>query len=97
MPAPPETRNAPSIEELAGVEVRLEKALFELKLQKEANARLEQEVRRLEQRLAARNAEYTSLRSVLEEKERYIAAIRTSTGWKALQGLRSILGRQWTR
>lgn len=96
-PAPAGDPGPPSLEELVGVEVRLEEARFELKLAQEANARLEQEVRRLEQRLAARNAENTSLRSQLEEKDRYIAAIRTSTGWKALQALRGVLGRQWAR
>ena len=95
-PAPSEARSALSLEELAGVEVRLEEARFEVKLARETNARLEQEVRRLEQRLASRNAESAALKSRLAERDRYVAAIHTSTAWKLIEGVRGLLGRRWS-
>lgn len=77
------------------MEARLEQARFELELTREANARLEQEIRRLEQRLAARGAECAAFKSRLAERDRYVAAIHTSTAWKLVEGLRGLLGRRW--
>ncbi|MHB1047374.1 MAG: hypothetical protein ACYC4P_15325 [Thermoanaerobaculia bacterium] len=94
--APLGERSAPSLGELARTEVRLEQALFELDLAREANARLEQEIRRLEQRLAARGAECAAFRSRLAERDRYVAAIHTSTAWKLIEGVRGLLGRRWS-
>ncbi|MHB8799697.1 MAG: hypothetical protein ACYDBY_14650 [Thermoanaerobaculia bacterium] len=94
--APLGERPTPSLEELAGVEVRLEQARFELELTREANARLEQEIRRLEQRLAARGAECAAFKSRLAERDRYVAAIHTSTAWKLIEGVRGLLGRRWS-
>ncbi len=94
--APVGDRKTPSLEELAGVEVRLEEARFELKLAREANARLEQEIRRLEQRLAARGAECAAFRSRLAERDRYVSAIHSSFAWKIVEGMRGLLGRRWS-
>lgn len=91
-----ESQAVPSLEDLARVEVRLEELQFELSLTQEARMRLEQEIRRLEQRLAARGAECAALRSRLAERERYVAAIHTSPAWRAIEAIRGLLGRRWS-
>jgi predicted nuclease with TOPRIM domain len=91
-----ESQAVPSLEDLARLEVRLEELQFELSLTQEARIRLEQEVRRLEQRLAARGAEGAALKSRLGERERYVAAIHTSLAWRAIEAIRSLFGRRWS-
>jgi predicted nucleic acid-binding Zn-ribbon protein len=91
-----ESQAVPSLEDLARLEVRLEELQFELSLTQEARMRLEQEVRRLEQRLAARGAEGAALKSRLGERERYVAAIHTSLAWRLIEAIRGLLGRRWS-
>jgi chromosome segregation ATPase len=94
--APLEPKTVPSLEDLARLEVRLEEVRFELTLAQEARTRLEQEIRKLEQRLAARNSESAALKSRLAERDRYVAAIHTSLAWRAIESIRGLLGRKWS-
>ncbi len=87
---------APSLEDLAHLEVQLEEVRFELDLTREARLRLEQEVRKLDQRLAARSAESAALKSRLAERDRYVAAIHTSFAWKVTEAIRGLFGRRWS-
>lgn len=96
MAEPSKLKTVPSLEDIAHLEVRLEEVQFELSLTQEARMRLEQEIRRLEQRLAARGAECAALRSRLAERERYVAAIHTSPAWRAIEAIRGLLGRRWS-
>jgi hypothetical protein len=75
--------------------VDLLQARFERDLALKAQERLEKELRRFERRLAEVEAERTALRTRLEERERYLAAIRASRPWKLIQLLRGLVGRRW--
>lgn len=92
----PEDRQVPDVSTLARVEALLEEARFEVKLGRETNARLTQELNRLEQRLVARSAEADALRGRLSERERYVNAIHGSIAWKAIEAVRGLLGRRWS-
>jgi predicted nuclease with TOPRIM domain len=81
--------------EAARLAVRLEEARFEVELAQEARRRLEAETHRLETRLAALDSERESLRSRLDERERYIDGIHTSAGWRLIQAVRGWFGRRW--
>jgi len=89
--APPPTHDGDRSD--AGVE--LLHARFERDLAVKSQERLEKELRRLERRLAEVEAERTALRTRLDERERYLAAIRASRPWKVIQLLRSLVGRRW--
>ncbi len=74
---------------------RLEELEHELALSREIRRRLDGEIRRQEARIGALEAEAGHLRSVLAERERYLAAIERSLVWRAAQKLRRLAGRAW--
>lgn len=96
-PPSAEPRPIPDLADLARVEANLEEVRFEAKLAGETNARLTREVHRLEQLLIARRSEAEALRGRLAERESYVTAIHGSFAWKAVEGLRGLLGRRWSR
>jgi chromosome segregation ATPase len=82
-------------EEFARLRAQADAALFDRDLALERERRTAVEVRRLELRLSETRAEVAALQSRLDERERYLAAIHHSGGWRALQGIRGWLGRRW--
>ncbi|HMA29311.1 MAG TPA: hypothetical protein VKS23_05560 [Thermoanaerobaculia bacterium] len=77
------------------VSARVEKARHEREMALAAAKRLEEEVRRLEYRVAELEADRVALKNRTEEAEAYVAAVKTSTPWRIVQALRSLVGRQW--
>ena len=75
--------------------VELLQVRFERDVALKAQGRLEKELRRLERRLAELESERSALRTRLEERERYLAAIRSSLPWRLVQLLRGLVGRRW--
>jgi len=77
------------------VSARVEKARHEREMALAAVSRLEDEVRRLAYRVAELESGHVALRSRTEEAEAYVAAVRTSKPWRAIQWLRGLMGRKW--
>ena len=96
-PAPGEDDDPeePAPVEAARTRARLEKALFTVELTRKIRERREEHVRHLENVVADINADRSSLRTRLEERETYIRVLHGSRGWKFLQGLRGLFGRRW--
>ena len=74
---------------------RLEKARHEREMALAAVKRLEDDVRRLEYRIAELETDRVALKNRTEEAESYVAAVKTSLPWRVIQSLRSLVGRQW--
>jgi hypothetical protein len=83
------------LKEAARIRADAEAAQFERDLALERERRAAEQVRRLELRQAEIRAELSALRARLDERERYLAAIHHSGGWRALQRLRQLVGRRW--
>jgi chromosome segregation ATPase len=81
--------------ELAALEVRLEEAVAECDLAREARKRAEEEARRLKQELALVKLDLSAVRGRLNERETYVKNLHASAGWKALQAVRGLFGRRW--
>jgi phage shock protein A len=77
------------------VSARVEKARHEREMALATVKRLEEEVRRLEYRIAELEADRVALKNRTEEAESYVAAVKTSRPWRIVQTLRSLVGRQW--
>jgi predicted nucleic acid-binding Zn-ribbon protein len=77
------------------VSARVERARHEREMALAAVKRLEEEVRRLEYRVAELEADRVALKNRTEEAESYVAAVKTSRPWRIVQTLRSLVGRQW--
>ena len=77
------------------VSARVEKARHEREMALAAVKRLEDEVRRLEYRLAELETDRVALKNRTEEAESYVSAVKTSTPWRAIQWLRGLAGRKW--
>ena len=74
---------------------RLEALEHDLALSREIRWRLDGELRRLESKVAALEAEAGHLRGVLSERETYLQAIQGSFVWRCAQALRRLVGRAW--
>ena len=95
---PNDTGLAPSGEEesaRARLSVRLEALVFDVDLACKIRARLESELRRMEQQNANLEVERTSLRNRLDERERYVSAVHASFAWRLTQAMRGLFGRRW--
>jgi SAM-dependent methyltransferase len=79
----------------AWVSARVEKARHEREMALAVAKRLEEEVRRLEYRVAELEADRVALKNRTEEAEAYVAAVKKSTPWRIVQALRALVGRQW--
>jgi predicted nucleic acid-binding Zn-ribbon protein len=77
------------------VSTRVEKARHEKEMALAAVNRLEDEVRRLTYRVAELEADRVALKNRTEEAEAYVAAVKTSVPWRAVQWLRGLVGRKW--
>ncbi|HEX5855917.1 MAG TPA: hypothetical protein VFZ57_09875 [Thermoanaerobaculia bacterium] len=77
------------------VSARVEKARHEREMALAAVRRIEEEVGRLEYRIAELQADRVSLKNRTEEAEAYVAAVKTSRPWRVIQALRGLVGRQW--
>jgi len=75
--------------------VELSEVRFERDLALKVQQRLAKELERAGRRLAEVEAERAALRSRLEERERYLAAVRASRPWRVVQFLRGLVGRRW--
>jgi len=84
-PSAPDTDPEPRLAELA----------HELALSREIRRRLEGELRRLEARASALEAETSHLRNVLADRERHLSAVERSIIWRFAQRLRRLVGRAW--
>lgn len=73
----------------------LEAALFERDIARRIRGRLETEIRRLHHHISLVEADRSALRQRLDERERYVAAIHSSSGWRLLQWGRGLFGRRW--
>lgn len=93
MSAPETTR--PVVPDDEWVSARLEKARHERAMALAGVARLEEDVRRLEYRIAELETDRVALKNRTEEAESYVAAVKTSLPWRVLQSLRGLVGRQW--
>jgi phage shock protein A len=77
------------------VSARVEKARHERELALAAVKRLEEEVRRLEYRVAELETDRVALKNRTEEAEAYVGAVKTSLAWRVVQALRGLVGRRW--
>ena len=68
---------------------------FDVELARRIRARLEGELRRVQQHNSSLEAERASLYSRLAERERFLSAIHASSAWKLIQSLRGLVGRRW--
>ena len=93
MSAPEATR--PLVPDEAWVSTRVEKARHEKQLALAAVGRLEEDVRRLEYRIAELETDRVALKNRTEEAESWVAAVKTSRPWRVIQSLRGLVGRQW--
>ena len=93
MSAPEATR--PLVPDDAWVSSRLEKARHEKEMALAGVKRLEEDVRRLEYRIAELETDRVALKNRTEEAESYVAAVKASLPWRVIQALRSLVGRQW--
>ncbi len=57
--------------------------------------RLEEEIRRLEYRVAELETDRVALKNRTEEAEAYVGAVKTSLPWRVVQTLRGLVGRRW--
>jgi Skp family chaperone for outer membrane proteins len=73
----------------------LQTTLFERDLARRIQKRLETEIQRLQNHVAAIEADRNALRQRLDERERYLGALHASRGWRILQALRGLFGRRW--
>jgi chromosome segregation ATPase len=73
----------------------LETLEYDLALSREIRRRLEAETRRLEAHTAALESEVGHLRTVVQERERYLDAIHRSVVWRLAQAVRRPIGRAW--
>ncbi len=81
--------------DVATLKARLDAALFERDLARSVQGRFDEERSRLEHRITLLQSDRSALRKRLEERERYVAAIHASAAWRAIQWLRSLVGRRW--
>jgi len=77
------------------VSARVEAARHEREMALAAAKRLDEEVRRLSYRVAELEADRVALKGRTEEAEAYVAAVKASTPWRAIQFLRGLVGRKW--
>jgi phage shock protein A len=77
------------------VSARVETARHEREMALAAARRLEDEVRRLEYRIAELEADRVALKNRTAEAEAYVAAVKTSRPWRVVQALRGLVGRRW--
>ncbi|MGZ5429683.1 MAG: hypothetical protein ACXWFS_11800 [Thermoanaerobaculia bacterium] len=77
------------------ISARVEKARHEREMALAAVKRLEEEVRRLEYRIAELEADRVALKNRTEEAEAYVAAVKASLPWRVIQSLRGLVGRKW--
>lgn len=77
------------------ISARVEKARHEREMALAAASRLEEEVKRLTYRVAELEADRVALKNRTEEAEAYVAAVKTSAPWQAIQWLRGLVGRKW--
>ena len=77
------------------VSARVEEARHERAMALAAVRRLEDEVKRLSYRVAELEAGRVALKNRAEEAEAYVAAVKGSAPWRAIQWLRGLVGRKW--
>jgi uncharacterized protein YlxW (UPF0749 family) len=77
------------------VSARVEKVRHEREMALAAAGRLAEEVRRLSYRVAELEADRVALKNRTDEAEAYVAAVKASTPWRAIQFLRGLVGRKW--
>ena len=77
------------------ISARVEKARHEREMALAAVRRLENEVQRLSYRVAELESDRVALKNRTEEAEAYVAAVKTSAPWRAIQWLRGLVGRKW--
>ena len=77
------------------ISARVEKARHEREMALAAARRLENEVQRLSYRVAELESDRVALKNRTEEAEAYVAAVKTSAPWRAIQWLRGLVGRKW--
>ena len=77
------------------ISARVEKARHEREMALAAAKRLEDEVQRLSYRVAELESDRVALKSRTEEAEAYVAAVKASAPWRAIQWLRGLVGRKW--
>jgi hypothetical protein len=77
------------------VSARVERARHEREIALAAASRLEEEVKRLTYRVAELEADRVALKNRTEESEAYVAAVKASAPWRAIQWLRGLVGRKW--
>ncbi|MGZ5425662.1 MAG: hypothetical protein ACXWE1_00485 [Thermoanaerobaculia bacterium] len=77
------------------ISARVEKARHEREMALAAVKRLEEEVRRLEYRIAELEVDRVALKNRTEEAEAYVAAVKASLPWRVIQSLRGLVGRKW--
>ena len=85
----------PGVPDDEWVSARVEKARHEREMALAAQRRLEDEVSRLAYRVAELEADRVALKNRTEEAEAYVAAVKASTPWRAIQWLRGLVGRKW--
>ncbi len=86
---------AATVPDEAFVSARVEKARHEREVALALARRLEEELKRLEYRIAELEADRVALKNRTEEAEAYLAAVRRSRPWRLIQFLRGLVGRQW--
>ncbi len=86
---------AATLPDEAFISARVEKTRHEREVALALARRLEEELRRLEYRIAELEADRVALRNRTEEAEAYLAAVRSSRPWRLIQFLRGLVGRQW--
>ncbi len=77
------------------ISARIEKAQHERAMALAAARRLEDEIRSLSYRIAELETDRVALKNRTEEAEAYVAAVKSSTPWRAIQWLRGLVGRKW--
>ena len=77
------------------VSARVERARHEREMALAAARRLDDEVKRLEYRVAELEADRVALKNRTEEAEAYVAAVKISRPWRLIQSLRGLVGRKW--
>ena len=77
------------------ISARVERARHEREMALAAVRRLEDEVQRLSYRVAELESDRVALKNRTEEAEAYVAAVKTSAPWRAIQWLRGLVGRKW--
>ncbi len=77
------------------VSARVERARHEREMALAAVGRLEDEVQRLAYRVAELETDRVALKNRTDEAEAYVAAVKASAPWRAIQWLRGLVGRKW--